>query len=71
MKKQYCHVMELMNYGVDSRGNTRTLYPMENLIYCGDFGVYARVKKDGRGNFTEFLINKSMHTIYAGKFLEV
>ena len=59
MKK--CYIKELINFGTDSRGNTNncTLYPFENLIFCGNVGIYAKVKKTGRGNKKTFLINKN------------
>ena len=55
-----CYVKDVLNYGADSKGNTGncTLYPFEELVFCGWCGVYAKVKKTGKGNYKQFLVNK-------------
>ena len=65
MKKQYVCTLELINFGMDSRGNTHncTIYPLEKLMECRKHGIYTIVKKAGKGNKKEFMLNTSVHTL--------
>ena len=63
MKRQYCYIKEVLNFGVNSRGKPLTIFPFEKLVICRTFNNYTVVKKTGRGNKREMMINNAAHEI--------